>query len=50
MNGLKYQHEYSRMIIYLFDLDFVSLSFYGSEFNSLQKAHNIVCFIVSEEQ
>lgn len=41
MNDMKCQHEYCRMIIYLFGLDFVSLSFYDSELSSSKKSHDV---------
>lgn len=44
MNGMKYQDGYSRMIIYLFGLDFVSLSFYDNEFNIPQNHMTLYSF------
>lgn len=49
MNGVKYQDEYSRMIVCLFGLDFVFLSFYDNEFDSPQKSHDVTWCIFSEE-
>lgn len=41
VNGMQYQYECSRRISYFFGLDFIFLSFYGSELNSSQKSHGI---------